>query len=249
MRVLVVGAAGGIGAEVCHDLLDSGARVIAADANVDALSSLEEDLSTRNVPALSETVTVDVTDQSSTRTLAELVAKSWTGLDGVVNLAGVGGDKRLRDLQEDVWNSVLDVSLGGTYRVVRHVHELLANGIDPAVVNTSSIVANLALPWRTAYAASKSGVDAVTRSLAAELAPEGIRVNAVAPGYVRTPLLESALASGSVSEDRIVERTLLGRMATPADIAPVIRFLLSPSANYITGQTLVVDGGFTVSGK
>ncbi len=116
------------------------------------------------------------------------------------------------------------------------------------MVNVSSLAAALSLPQRVAYTSAKAAIEGFTRALAAEWAGHGIRVNAVAPGTITTPLVERNFAAGLLDERRVLERTPLGRLGAPREVATVIRFLLSPDASYITGQTLRVDGGWSVWG-
>jgi len=128
------------------------------------------------------------------------------------------------------------------------VPRMIAGKRGGAIVSIASVAALVGMPGRGPYCAAKAGIVSLTRTLALEVAPSGIRVNAVAPGYTRTQLIQQALDDGSQREDWMMERVPLGRLASPEEIAKVVRFLASDDASYITGQTIVADGGWTVQG-
>jgi NAD(P)-dependent dehydrogenase (short-subunit alcohol dehydrogenase family) len=176
-------------------------------------------------------------------------------VDALVNNAGVGDQTAptlLQDLQ--AFDRVLSVHLRGTFLMSQQVIACMvkqdrdAQGVRGAIVNMGSIASTGGIPGRNAYCAAKAGVLGMTRALASEWARRGIRVNAVAPGYVKTALVAALMAQGALDGDAIARRTPMGRMAEPKDIGHVISFLLSPQASYITGAILPVDGGWTALG-
>lgn len=233
-RALVVGGAGDIGAAISRALLDAGCEVIATgvdDRAVAATSLAGHDrLSLRPL---------DVTDDAQVAALAG----SLDRLDILVNCAGILA--RGREYEVDVFQKVLDVNLTGTFRMCAACRPLLAaNGEQGGViVNIASMNAYAALPWIPAYCASKGGVVMLTKSLAIAWAGEGIRVNALAPGYVETAINAEGRRDAAHVQ-RITSRIPMGRWARPDDIAGSALYLCSPAARYVTGTVLAVDGGF-----
>jgi NAD(P)-dependent dehydrogenase (short-subunit alcohol dehydrogenase family) len=176
-------------------------------------------------------------------------------IDGLVNNAGIA-DQTAPTLQQDIvaFDKVLSVHLRGVFLMSQQVIAQMtrqprdSRGIRGAIVNIGSIASFGGIPGRNAYCAAKAGVLGMTRALASEWARRGIRVNAVAPGYVKTALVASLVDRGAIDAQAIARRTPMGRMAAPEEIAQVIAFLASPLASYITGAVLPVDGGWTALG-
>jgi 3-oxoacyl-[acyl-carrier protein] reductase len=237
---LVTGATGGIGWAVTQDLREHGWSVAVADvAGAPTTERVGDD------PSLLA-VTLDVTSGESVEAGVAATLESFGRLDLLVNNAGIGRLHALEDMPPEEWRLVLDVDLDGAFRCMQVAgrHMLAAGG--GSIVNISSIYANLGGHKRAAYTAAKAGLLGLTRTAAVEWADRGIRVNAVGPGYVRTPTLERMAAAGEVDLDPIIARVPLGRLAVPEDIARAVRFLGSDEASYITGQVLFVDGGLLV---
>jgi NAD(P)-dependent dehydrogenase (short-subunit alcohol dehydrogenase family) len=238
-RVLVVGGAGGIGAAITRAFLDAGCDVIATGVDEAALAGSE--LAAQREPRLTLRP-LDVTDDAA---IARFVAQ-LERLDVLVNCAGILA--RFKEFEIDTFQRVLDVNLTGTFRMCNACRPLLrregaAPGAAGCIVNVASMNAFVALPFIPAYCASKGGVVMLTKSLALAWAAEGIRVNAVAPGYVETPINAEGRRD-RVHHERIAGRIALGRWAQPDDIAGSALFLASPAARYVTGTVLAVDGGF-----
>ena len=169
-------------------------------------------------------------------------------LGGLVHSAGIGGAAPITMIDDDTWDEVLDVNLRAAATLVRALHDcLLEANPGSAVVYISSIEASIGSPFLPAYCASKAGLLGLTRAACAQLGPEGIRINAVCPGAVDTPLLAPLLEMPGAQE-RLEPSTPLGRLARPEDVAAVVRFLLSDEAAYVTGTSVVVDGGMTAVG-
>jgi NAD(P)-dependent dehydrogenase (short-subunit alcohol dehydrogenase family) len=233
-RVLVVGGAGDIGGAISQAFLDAGCKVIATGVDQAALGA------TALKPGADLALEVlDVTDDAR---IAAFVA-GIDRLDTLVNCAGILS--RFKEYEVETFQRVLDVNLTGTFRMCNACHALLAaNGEGGgSIVNMASMNAFVALPWIPAYCASKAGVVMLTKSLALAWAKEGIRVNAVAPGYVETALNAEGRQDRAHYE-RITSRIAQGRWGQPGDIAGSAVFLSSPAARYITGTVLAVDGGF-----
>jgi NAD(P)-dependent dehydrogenase (short-subunit alcohol dehydrogenase family) len=233
-RALVVGGAGGIGSAITRAFLHAGSDVVATGVDDAALSG--SDLAPLADEPHLALHTLDITDD-------EAVARFVAGidrLDVLVNCAGILA--RFKEFEIATFQRVLDVNLTGTFRLCTACRPLLAKDRG-SIVNIASMNAFAALPFIPAYCASKGGVVMLTKSLALAWAEQGIRVNALAPGYVETPINAEGRKDGAHYE-RIASRIALGRWAQPDDIAGSAVFLASPAARYITGTVLAVDGGF-----
>lgn len=233
-RALVVGGAGDIGSAIAGALLAEGCEVIATGIDPAALAACRLPRHERL-----RLVALDVTDDEAITPFIGTLGR----LDALVNCAGILA--RHREYELPVFQKVLDVNLTGTFRLCKACQPLLAaNGErGGAIVNIASMNASAALPWIPAYCASKGGVVMLTKSLAMAWAANGIRVNALAPGYVETAINAEGRQDPAFHA-RIAGRIPLGRWAQPADIAPGAVFLCSPAARYVNGTVLAVDGGF-----
>lgn len=233
-RVAVVtGAARGIGDGIARRLATDGYSVIATDLSFPS----EVDFSHATTRQL------DVTSEADWTELADYLAAGAGRCDLVVNNAFTIVRKPAHETTADEWNHQLDVCIGQVYRSVRHLGPLLLRGTSTSIVNISSVHARLTDPNHVAYATSKAAIEGATRAVAVEYAP-GIRVNAVAPGAILT-----ATWDGVSGEDRARTVTGIpaGYIGQPSDIAAAVAFLASDEAAYITGHTLVVDGGWTLT--
>ena len=228
---LVVGGASGIGWAVAKGLAADGCRVTVADLNADGAAARAAELGAPHVSAA-----VDVTDEDAVAALFDRAGP----LDVVVNTAGIGGVGRITELPLDQFRAVIDVNLIGGFLVTKHAGQQLREG--GVLVNLTSLNARLAAPGMSAYCAAKAGLAMLTQVAALELAPRGIRVNAVSPGFVDTPLTEGvALVPGALEE--YVENTPLGRVGTPEDVANAVLFLCSDKASWMTGEVVDLNGG------
>jgi NAD(P)-dependent dehydrogenase (short-subunit alcohol dehydrogenase family) len=242
-RALVTGGASGIGAATAKVLSELGSRVVLADINGDAAKA-----------ALAATgaiahVTGDVADAKAVDAMVSEAEAEFGGIDLVVNSAGIGDDLVPVHVQDpERWQRVVDVNLRGTYLVCRAVGKGMVARKSGSIVNVSSIVGLGAFPGRSAYGVAKAGIIHLTRTLACEWGPVGVRVNCIAPAYTRTPMVQSLLDRKVFDPSVIERRTPLGRFAESEEMALTAAFLLSDWASYVTGVVLPVDGGWSAYG-
>ena len=236
---VVTGGAGGIGLAVARSLGRDGMAIAILDRRVDA--DAESSLGAAGIDA--HAFACDVSDRSSVDTAIAAVL-AWHGaINVLVNNAGIMQSQSTRDLQSEHWQKVIDVNLGGVFNCTAATIEPMLAAGGGAIVNIASIAGLVAVPGRAAYNASKHGVVGLTKSYAGDLARHGIRVNAVAPGMIRTPMTERYLDDPQF-QTAIAETIAMRRPGLPSEIAEAVAFLVSDRASYITGAVLPVDGGF-----
>ncbi|WP_179471865.1 SDR family NAD(P)-dependent oxidoreductase [Mycolicibacterium vinylchloridicum] len=232
---VIIGGASGIGWATAQTLAAQGARVTIADRNTDLA---QERAATLGEPHT--WVAVEVTDEASVAKLFDDVVAREGGLHVVVNCAGFSGFGVITELDVEQFRSVVDVCLVGAFLVIKHAGRHLGEG--GALVSLTSLNARQPAIGMSAYCSAKAGLSMLTQVAALELGPRGIRVNAVAPGFVHTPLTEGAAVVPGVV-DEYVENTALGRAGTPQDIADAVAFLCSPQSSWLTGEILDLNGG------
>jgi 3-oxoacyl-[acyl-carrier protein] reductase len=239
---LVTGAGRGIGAAAASALAAAGAAVaINYQTSREAAESLAAEL--RDSGASAVGIAGDVTDSAQAE---EIVAAAEAGLGPVsilVNNAGITRDALLARMSEEDFDAVISTSLRGSFLMSRAVARKMMKARAGNIINISSVIGRRGNPGQVNYSAAKAGLIGLTKSLARELGPRGVRVNAVAPGYVVT---EMTAGLPDNLKEKILQNTPLGRLATPQEIASVIVFLASPAAGYITGAVIPVDGGLGI---
>jgi NAD(P)-dependent dehydrogenase (short-subunit alcohol dehydrogenase family) len=236
LRAVVTGAASGIGLATARLLVAEGATVAGIDRDPPP-----DDAGI--VP-----VAADVTDQATLDAAAATVAQDLGGVDIVIANAGIGASGTVVDNDDEEWHRVFDVNVLGIVRTVRAFLPLLRQSESPAIVCTSSVVATTGLVQRACYGASKGAVLSLTLAMAADYAPEGIRVNCVCPGTVDTPWVGRLLDQAddpAAARANLVARQPIGRLGTADEIADAIVYLASPRAGYVSGTALAIDGGIT----
>ena len=239
---LVTGAASGIGLEVARKLALAGARVVLADLDVDQAQARAAELCEQGGQACA--VKVDVAQAASLSEAVEFTLGQYGGLHLAVNNAGIPAPWiPLGEYPLETWQRVIDIDLNGVFYSMRYeIPAMLASG-GGAIVNLASILGVTGMANVAPYVAAKHGVVGLTKAAALDYATRGIRINAVAPGYVETPLLAGRDES---TIQRLASSHPLERMAQPCEIAEVILFLLSERSSFVTGSCYMADGGYTV---
>jgi NAD(P)-dependent dehydrogenase (short-subunit alcohol dehydrogenase family) len=237
---LVTGAGAGIGRAIAETFAREGAIVAVADRDEDAAKEVADAIVKANGAATAHAI--DVTDTPQVQALMEEIGAGRGRLDVLVNNAGVGERADFRHLSDDAWDRVWKVNLDGTVRCAREAFDLLKASGRASVINLSSVMATKHTRQMAVYSATKGAVSALTRSLAVEYAPYGIRVNALVPGYVETALIGRYISNPMIAK-ALLTQTPLRRFGTPQDIANAALFLASDEAGYVTGAALNVDGG------
>lgn len=234
----ITGAARGIGDAIALRLLEEGVRVFSLDLN-------PPDDPRDGVTYL----TADVANPDSVAVAFAGIDREAGQIDILINNAGVQRVALAENMTPEDWHLVLNTHLTGMHLCcAQAIRRMRARGRGGAIVSIASAAGIIGIPGRGPYSAAKAGIEGLTRVYATETAAANIRVNAVAPGSTRTKLIEQGLKDGSIRGDWQVERIPMGRLAEPHEIADPVVFLVSDRASYITGQTLVVDGGWTVQG-
>jgi len=239
-RAIVTGAGRGIGRDIAATLADLGAAVAIVDIDGESAQSAAKDIAATGANARG--YTLDITDSEAVMSVFKTIAEDMGGLDILVNNAGLTRDNLLLRMSPDDWDLVLSVNLKGAYNCIRAAVRPMMSQRSGRIISIASVVGILGNAGQANYAASKAGLIALTKSVAKEFASRGITANAVAPGFIETPMTESL--SEKVRED-FMNMVLLKRFGTTADVANVVAFLASDEAEYITGQTISVDGGMT----
>jgi NAD(P)-dependent dehydrogenase (short-subunit alcohol dehydrogenase family) len=238
---LVTGAAGGLGQAMSNGLAEAGATVAFADLD----EAAAHEAAARAPEGRGMAIQLDVTNQESVAIAVDQLIAKQGQIDVVVNSAGIGGRSPATDYPDELLGKVIDTNLNGTFRVCRAVGRHMIERGSGSIVNIGSIVGLVGFAGSSGYQASKGGVTQLTRSLAVEWAPYNVRVNAIAPSHVGTPLVVEQWKREPELRDAFQSRTPLGRLASPEELVGPVVFLASDASSFVTGQVLVVDGGYT----
>ncbi len=233
---LVTGAARGIGAEIAQRLARGGARVVCADV----LDTGESVAAIAAAGGAAEGCRLDVTDTAGAAAAVAAVHQAHGRIDILVNNAGVTRDQLLVRMKPEDWDLVLGINLHGVFKVSQPVAKLMMRARSGRIVNVASVVGLMGNAGQANYAASKAGLIGFTKSLARELGPRNVTVNAIAPGFITSPMTD---ALSDEQRAQLLANVAIPRLGVPADVAEAVAFLAGPHASYITGVVLNVSGG------
>jgi meso-butanediol dehydrogenase/(S,S)-butanediol dehydrogenase/diacetyl reductase len=242
--VLITGGGTGIGAAMARRFAAAGAKVAVTGRRIEPLQHIAKEIG-------GLALAVDVRDSDAMADAVRQITDRWGRLDIVVANAGVITEGEVATLQDDVWQTTVDINLTGVTRTLRAALPALAESTNAAILVVSSVAGLMGVPQAAAYCATKAAVIGLTKSMAVDYGPKGIRVNALCPGWVRTPMSDDEMAALAGEKDISVEAAVdavtrylpLKRMAAPEEIAACAEFLVSDDASFVTGAVLVADGG------
>ena len=240
---LITGGGSGIGKASALAFAREGSKVVVADVNVEG--------GEQTVRLIQDTggeatfVRADVSNSGDVSDMVSHAVQTYNRLDCAFNNAGIsGGRGRIHEYTEDDWSRVLNINLTGVWLCMKYeIIQMLKQG-GGAVVNTASVMGLVGGSRSPAYGATKHGVVGLTKTGAVDYAQEAIRINAVCPGYIRTPMIEQSILSDPVAEERVVSRHPMHRLGTPEEIAEAVVWLCSDAASFVTGHAMTVDGGY-----
>ena len=236
---LVTGAASGLGRAIAAGLAEAGARVCCVDRDTDG-----NDEVARSIGKEADACTADVTDAEAIAAAVDGLVEAAGRIDVLVNSAGIGGRSPALDYPEDLWDSVMEINLRGTYLACRAAGRHMVPAGSGSIINIASVGGLAGYPGSLGYQASKGGVVALTRTLAIEWAPQGVRVNAIAPSQFESAIVLAQWEKEPDMRARWESRTPLGRIGQPDEIVGPAIFLASDAAAMVTGHILAVDGGY-----
>ena len=238
---IITGASQGIGKGMAETFSKAGAHVACVSRNKDNLKSVADSLIKNG--GVASFYTCDVSSLDAFQNTIKEIVENHGSVDILVNNAGVCKDKLIMRMSEDDWNKVININLNGAFNGIKAVSQIMIKQRAGRIINISSIVGLIGNPGQANYAASKAGLIGLSKSVAKELAPRGITVNAIAPGYIATDMTDQITDQ---AKESLITKIPLGRIGSPSDIAASALFLASDEAGYITGQTLTVDGGMVM---
>lgn len=246
--VFITGAGSGLGRAMAHAFGASHSRLVLFDRDAPAMETVRNEIAAVN-PGLEIRCRQGlVNDEAAVEQAFAETAAAWGGVDVLLNNAGISMNCPTLELSGDQWRKTMDVNLNGVFYCARAAGRLMTARGRGVIINTASMYGVVAAPNRAAYCASKAAVAMLTKTLAVEWGPLGVRVNAIAPGYVRTALVDDLVAQGRMDLNALTGRTPLGRLGTPEEIAALVLFLASDNAAFINGHVAVADGGWSAYG-
>lgn len=240
---LITGASAGIGLAITRELLGFGADAMLVARDADALETVRDELLDEFPDRSINAMAADVADDEDRRAILDWVEDHADGLNILVNNAGGNLTKAAVDYTEDEWRGIFEINLFSAFELSRYAHPLLTRHAVSSIVNVGSVSGITAVRSGAPYGMTKAALQQLTRNLAVEWAEDGVRVNAVAPWYIRTRRTSGKLADPDYYEE-VIDRTPMRRIGEPEEVAAAVGFLCLPAASYITGECIAVDGGF-----
>lgn len=238
---IVTGGGSGLGFAIAEKFVQQGIETIIAGRDSKKLEAAKEKLGT-----LCHAIKCDVADLSSIPAFVQGIIEQYGQVDILVNNAGINMKKEFTEVSDEEFQSILTTNVTAVFTMSREVVKFMLEKGSGTIINISSMAAQYGLPKVIAYSASKTAIDGMTRAMAVELSPKGIRVNAIAPGFIYSAMTEKALNSDPERKAKVFGRTPMGKMGQPEDIGEAAYFLASDAAKYITGVILPVDGGNSI---
>lgn len=237
--VVVTGSTRGIGKRIAQRFAEEGATVIVLGRNADLVAQTKDEILAEGL--LAESFVCDVTNLENMQKIVNKILDKYKRIDILINNAGITKDNLLLRMSETDWDQVIDVNLKGVFNCTKILTKVMLKARKGKIINITSIIGLIGNPGQANYAASKAGIIGFTKSIAQEMASRGINVNAVAPGFIKTDMTDELKEN---VRQEILKKIPLQRMGHSDDVAGACLFLASKEADYITGQTIVVDGGY-----
>ena len=235
---LVTGAAQGIGKAIALLLAQHGADIVVSDINFEKAEETAKEI--QAIGQRTMAIRVDVANLNDVEQMVRSIIERFGQIDILVNNAGIARDKLILRMTEEDWDAVLNINLKGTFNCTKAIVRYMVKQRNGKIVNISSVVGEMGNAGQANYAASKAGVIGFTKTIAREIAQRGINVNAIAPGYIQTPMTDAIPEKAKEEMKRLIPMERLGR---PEDVAEAVLFLVSEASSYITGQVINVNGG------
>ncbi len=238
---IVTGGGGGIGLAIARKFTDHHIRTIIIGRDEDKLSSAAEELGPLCYP-----ISQDLTDLGALPGLVQQIMARFGKIDILVNNAGINQKKEFTDVSDEDFQRIIHTNVTVVFALSREVVKSMEQAGSGVIINISSMAAQYGIPKVIAYTASKSAIEGMTKAMAVELSPKGIRVNCIAPGFIATDMSEKALNGDTERKNKVMSRTPMGRLGDPADIGEAALYLASDGAQYVTGVVLPIDGGNSI---
>ena len=243
--VLITGASMGMGKAATIKFAQAGAAVVVADINEAAANALANELTAQGYKAIA--IGCDVSNAVQVKAMINKTVETYGRLDAAFNNAGIQNPSTdIADYEEEEYDRILNINLKGVWLCMKYELQQMRKQGSGAIVNNSSLAGLVGAPGRAPYAAAKHGIIGLTKSAAAEYASKGIRVNAVCPGTINTPMVDQMISTGDLSKEMSEQLAPIGRLGEAEEVAETVFWLCSSGASYVVGQAISVDGGYTI---